>query len=152
MDFTNHKALGLAPAADRYNTNPATDIVNGGMAQATLFTLIEGAGGTGTAVLTIESCTDAVGNGNTAIPFLVKVRQTTDVPAAWTAVAAGGYTTIAGANKIVEILVPSQSLLAAKPYVRMQITESVDNPCAACVLIEQIGSRQVQDVMDTILT
>lgn len=129
----------LAADADRYNTDPATDIVNLGVYGHAMFIVGEGAGGTGTVKIQVEACSDNAGNNNEAIPF--RYRATSGslemTGAALTWAAATGYTTIAGANKLVAIEVDSNECPAGKPWVRLQLTEVVDDPCDAhvgCVL------------------
>ena len=131
--------LVLAPAADRYNTNPATAGVSMRSFRNAVFLINEGAGGTGTATVTVEGCSAANGTGAEAIPF--KYRQSTGSGATLgelTQAAAAGFTTTAGANKVIAIEVDSDDLPPNKPYVRLQLTEVANDPVAAgvtCVLL-----------------
>lgn len=142
----NHVVIGLQPDADRYNGDPATDIFNMENYDHITFILMEGAGGTGTAVLTVEECTDAAGTGATAIAFRYRLMSTIDTWGALTAVAATGYTTVAGANKLIAIEVDAEELSDGSNFVRLQITESVDSPVDAGVLAVLSRARYPQDV------
>lgn len=151
MIFTqdNMLAIGLVPASDRYNTNPATDIFNMKMYDHITFLLTEGAGGTGTVKLQVEECTDAAGNGNTAIAAKYRLSSTGDTWGALTTLASTGYTTTAGADKMVAVEVDAADLDPAKPFVRLQLTEVVDSPCVAGVAVILSKPRYSQAVLPT---
>src|SRR5262249_9201484 len=102
------------------------------------FLLNEGAGGTGTVTIKVEACTSSAGANNTSIAF----RYATGVAATgvWSAfasaTAASGYTTVAGANKMVLVEVDAMDVYTAisgsQPlWVRLALTEVVNSPCAA---------------------
>ena len=99
-----HVVTALQPDADRYDSDPATDVFNMALYNHITFVLMEGAGGVGTTTLTVEECTDAAAAGATAIAFSVRVMATIDTWVAAVATAAAGYLTIAGANKMIEVL------------------------------------------------
>lgn len=131
----------LAPDADRYNSDPATDIINMVDYAFCDFFLHEGAGGTGTVKLIVQSSDDVSATATTDLPFRYRVAQTGDTFGAWTEIAATGYTTVAGANKIVQAQVDASQLAAGEPYVRLSLTEVVDSPCDAGVLAVLSGAR-----------
>lgn len=147
----NNIRQGLAPDADRYNTDPATDVVNTKYYGHTTFIVEHGAGATGTAVVTVEECTAADGTGATAIPFKYRLYAITAAQGALTDATASGFTITAGANKLAVIEVPSRSLSDGSPYVRVQLTEGVDSPVDASVLIIQSQPRYA-GTLDTGLT
>lgn len=124
----------LAPAADRYNTNPATDVINMKYYDHVTFVLSEGAGGTGTVKIQVEKCTSKAGAGNTAIASKYRVATYTGAYGALTTLASTGYTTTAGANKQVLVEVDAADLGPSYPYVRLQLTEVVDNACTGSVV------------------
>jgi len=130
-------AMALQPSADRYDGNPATDVFNMRNYGAICFLLQEGAGGLGTATLTVEACDNAAGANPLAIPFKYNVSSNagalTDIFGALLDATAAGYLTIAGANKMVAVHVSARDLPDAKPFVRMQITEGVNQAVAAGV-------------------
>jgi hypothetical protein len=127
-----HIEPALYPDADRYDANPASDIFNAGLYDAIAFLLSEGVGGTGTATLTVEACTDNAGAGAETIPFRYRV-YSSGAWGAWASAVAAGYLTIAGASKQVVIEVLSAELPAGKPWVRLQVTETVNSPVDAGV-------------------
>lgn len=148
MDFIgkNHAVTALQPAADRYNGNPASDVFNMKDYDHIVFLLAEGAGGTGTVKIQVEACTDATGAGNTAIAFNYRVMGTIDTWGSRAAAASTGYTTVAGADKMVAVEIDAAELPADKPFVRLQLTEVVNDPCAAGVVAILSGARYPQNV------
>ena len=142
--------FALAPDADRYNSDPATDIINMGDYAHIDFFIMEGAGGTGTATVTMHSSDDVSASNTTAIGFRYRVAQTADTFGVWTTVAAN-YLLIAGANKMVQIQVDADQLADGEPYVRMTLTEAVDSPVDAGVLAILSGVRYGQEQPATAL-
>lgn len=145
----------LVPAADRYNANPASDVISMKNYQRLSFILQEGAGSTGTAKLTVEACDDFSATNVVQIKFKYRVCSNagtlTDV---WGALAsqdtpATGYTTVAGANKMVEIIIDARDLPEGYDKVRLQLTEVVNDPCAAGVFAVAYEPRMRQAVMPT---
>ena len=151
MIFTerNHIAIGLVPDADLYAADPATDIINMEDYSHVTFLLTEGAGGTGTVKLTVEECDDTTPTNSTAIAFKYRVCSSGDTWGALTASAATGYTTTAGANKMVAVEVDAAELSDGYPFVRLQLTEVVDDPCDAGVVVILSGARYPQAVPTT---
>ena len=130
----------LAPNADLYAGDPATDIVTTKDFRHVTFALVEGAGGTGTVKIQVEECTDNTGAGNTAIAFNYRVGTLVGVYGAITASALAGYTTVAGANKIILVEIDAAELSDGSPWVRLQLTEVANDPCDAevfCILSNQ---------------
>lgn len=130
----NMLAMALAPDADRYNANPATDIFDMKMYDHICFLLCEGTGGTGTVKIQVEECSDTSGTDNTAIAAKYRVCSSGDTWGALTTLASTGYTTTAGANKMVCVELDAADLDPAKPFVRLQLTEVADSPCDAGVV------------------
>ena len=132
----NYPVTVLQPVADRYNLNPSTGRVNMALVDHVCFLLSEGAGGVGTAKLTVEARKE-----DDSDPVLVKfwVRATpaasrvlgdliqVDVPAT-------GYTTIAGANKTVAIEVQGIGVPEDHPLVDVLVTEVVNAPVDAGII------------------
>ena len=137
---------GLAPAADRWNTSPATDIVNGALYQTVTFLVHQIGGTTGRATLTVEACSDVSGTGATAVPFRYSIGGTGagaggDETGAVTNAAAAGFSTVANAEKLYLCEIDTSELPADKPFVRLKCTESVDDPVAGAVEIILSGAR-----------
>lgn len=139
-------ATALQPDADRYAGSPATQAYNMKMYDHITFVLMEGAGGAGTATITIEECTSAAGAGNVAIPFKYRLCTTGDTWGALTSIAATGYLTIAGANKLVAVEIDAAELSADHPYVRMQLTVGVATAVDAGVVAILSKARYPQAV------
>ena len=133
--------FALAPDADRYNGDPASDVISMVDHANLNFLVMEGAGGTGTATLTVEACDDFVPTTQTAIPFKYRTAQTGDTFTAWAEATAAGITTVAGANKMIEIEVDNRDLPDGSPNARLQITEVVDSPVDAGVVAYLSGAR-----------
>ena len=127
-------STALAPDADRYTGDPATDVYNMKLYDHITFIVHHGAGGTGTVVVTVEECTAAAGTGATAIPFRYRVGASTGVSlGALTSVAATGVTISATANQILVVEIDAAELSGDSPFVRLQLTEGVDSPVDASV-------------------
>jgi hypothetical protein len=142
----------LAPDADLYAADPATDVISMADFGVIDFFLHEGVGATGTALLTVESCDDVTPTTSTAVGFRYRVAQTADVFGAWTTVAAAGYTTIAGAtSKIVQVQVESAGLSGDDNFVRLQIVEVVDSPVDAGVIAILSDPRYAEESVLTAL-
>jgi len=146
---------GLAPAADRYNSDPATDIVNAGRYDRIVFLLFQVTAGTntGTATITIEECDDVSASNSTAIAFkyLANVAAgTSDDFGAWQTATASGFSTTANKTAIYAAEVSGADLTDGYPYVRMVLTESVDDPVTGCVLI--LGCNGPKGDPNTLLT
>jgi len=124
----------LPPAADRYNTNPKSDILYMGDYGHLTFILSQGAGLTGTANLTVEECSDNAGTGANAIPFKYRVMSAVDALGSLSDALAAGYTAPAGADKMVAIEVDAAQLSEGKPWVRLAINEVVNSPVDAGVI------------------
>lgn len=136
---------GLSPSADLYNGDPATDVVGMAGYNKVHFLLHQNTGGTntGTATVTVEAVDNAAGSNAVAIPFRYRAK-TTGASSAWgavTAATASGFTTTANEDTIYEIQVEDQDLPDTQSYVRMVLTEAVDDPVLGSVMILLVGSR-----------
>lgn len=127
-------SVALAAAADRYDSDPATDVYNTKLYGIVTFIIAHGAGATGTVVVTVEECTSIAGAGNTAIPFRFRVGTAAGVLGAFQDALAAGFTIAAGADQLAVIEVLATELSATHPFVRLQLTEGVDDPVSAAVL------------------
>jgi hypothetical protein len=142
----NHVVTGLFPKTDLYEGSPATDVISMARWGQCTFILSEGAGGTATNVITIEACSDAAATATSAIAYKYRLCGTTDTWGAATAIAATGYTTVAGANQMVAIEIDAAQLPAGYPFVRMQLTEGVDAASAAGVIAILSKPRYAESV------
>lgn len=133
--MTNQYIIALAPDADRYNTDPTTDRVRCPNAGKVQFLVTEGAGGTGTAALTVSCFAAATGGSGTAVTFRHKTAQTPgqlDDSGGWSS--GTTVTPAAGASKQTLIEVRGDDLTAGKPFVELTLTEDTDSPVDASVI------------------
>lgn len=131
----------LAPDADRYNGNPASDIFNLGKYEKILFAVLHGAGATGTVVATVEACSDNSGTGAEAIAFQSRLYAVGAATGALTSQTASGVTIAAGENQTLTCEVKSDDLPDGKPFVRLKLTEGVDSPVDAGAVAILSGPR-----------
>lgn len=152
MIFTENNAVKvvLQPVADAYAADPATATVKLSLFSHATFLLVEAAGGTGTVTVTLEECTAANGAGATAIPFRYRVSADAGVTfGALQAAAATGFTTTAGANKVVAVEVDDRDLSEDSPWVRLQLVEVADAPCLAGVVALLSKPRNARAILAT---
>ena len=118
---------GLAPSADLFDSDPATDVVSMKHYDRLAFMLI-GVATTGTAVVTVEECDNFTPSNSTAIAFSVRKNDAfaTDTLGADVAVSAAGYTTPTSATFMHIIEVKGATLTDGFPNVRVVCTEGVD--------------------------
>lgn len=135
----------LNPAADMYNTGPASDVVSLVRYEGVRFLIHEGAGATGTATITAEECTAIDGTGATAIPFRYRTKAADAAWGVWTAATATGFNTTAGANRMYEIEVRARALSAGSQFVRLQTVEVVDAPVVGGAVAQVYGARYVEE-------
>lgn len=131
---------GLAPAADRWNTSPSTDIVNTKLYGQVAFLVHQEGGTTGNATLTVEACSDVSATGATAVPFTYSVGgagagAAGDDTGAITAAAATGFDTTANSDRLYVVVVDVAALPADKPFVRLKCTEKTNDPVNGSVAI-----------------
>lgn len=140
-----HVTLGGLAAGDLFNGDPASDVINMENHDRITFFLVKGAGATGTATLTVESCDDTTPTTATAIAFKAWASTSGDALGDMQDVAATGLTTTAGANQLYCVEVSAAALSGTDKYVRLQTTEVVDDPCGGSVMAILSGSRYVDD-------
>lgn len=137
----------IAANEDIFNGNPASDVIVMKNYESVLFICVKNAGATGKATFTVESCDDTTPTTNTAIAFKYKACTTGNTWGAWTAAAAAGFTTTAGADQAYMILVNAEDLVEGDVGVRLQATEVVNNPCDGAILCIGLEPRYSKDVM-----
>lgn len=125
----------LAPAADRYNTDPVSDYVNMAVADEITFLLYQQGGTTGKATVTVLAADDNAGTNAAGIAFKYRKVATGDSAAvgAVTDVAAAGFDTDANKDSIYAITVRAQDL-GGKKFVALKTTEAVNDPVNAVVI------------------
>lgn len=145
---------GLAPAADRWNTDPTTDIVNTKDYRKVVFLVHQSGGTTGKATLTVEACSDVSATGAVAVPFLYSVGGTGagtdgDATGAVTEATAAGFDTTANADKLYLIQVEAAALPDGKPFVRLKCTEAANDPVTGAVEILLFEGRYIGAALPT---
>lgn len=133
----------LAPAADRFNTNPVTDWINTKNAARLTFLVIHQGGTTGVGTFVANASAVAAGSSPTAIPYTYR-RMTTgdsDTVAAPAAATAAGIPSVAAEDTIIEIEIDVSTLPDGKPFVSLTCTETVNDPVNACVIAILDGTR-----------
>jgi len=129
-----HVVNVLPPNADVFAGTVNTDIVKA-MGGSVTFFVILGTVATGTTTVTIEACDDNVPTTTSAVAFMYRTYAATDLPGAWTACAATGFTTAATTNYMYEIRVDVGDLGAlGYEYVRLHAVEVVNDPSDGSVL------------------
>jgi len=142
----------VASAADIFNGDPATDVVNMKDWNRATFVIQKTAGIVGTATITIESCDDMVPTTTTAIPFKYRKATSGDTFGEWTDATASGFTTTAGADQIYEISVTSSDLNGTDHYVRLQTAVSVVGAVGGGIVAILTEPRYAKSIPDTVLT
>ena len=145
----NQIVMALAPDADRWTGNPATDIINTKNYGHVTFIVMEGVGGTGTTTLTVEECDDVTPTNSTAIAFKYRLATSGDTFGALTSIASTGYLTIGGANKMVIIEVEAADLSDGFPFVRVQTTEDDSTAIDGAIIAICSKPRYSQAIMPT---
>lgn len=130
---------GVAPSVDVYNANPASDVISLKDYQTAVFILRQKTAGTntGTATITIEACDSAAAGNPEAVAFAYAKNEAcpADAFGAWTAATTSGFVTTANKDAVYLIEVRGIDLPRGKPFVRAQLTETVNDPVAGDVII-----------------
>jgi hypothetical protein len=120
-----------------------SDAVNLAHAEGALFSVYKGVGTTGTATITVESCSAADGTGATAIPFKYsRQNNSADTAGALTAATTSGFTTTAGSSEMYQVDVKAADCADGKPWVRLKSVEVVDSPIVGAITIALYDLRR----------
>lgn len=141
----------VAPSADVFDGNPAGKPVRLDNAQKVLHLLSIGAGGTGTATITMEKCDNAAGDNAVAIPFKYRKATTDDNFGALTDATSAGITTTAGTNDQYLTEVDARDLSVDKPWVRIKLTEVVNSPVVGVCFAVAADFRYGANPMPTVV-
>lgn len=121
---------------DIFNGNLTTDIVSLANYGGAVFVIVKGAGATGTATVTIESCDDTSGSTTTAVAYNYAACTSGNTWGSITAATSSGFTTTAGANQTYAMEIRADELSGTDKYVRMVATEVANDPVdGACLVI-----------------
>lgn len=128
---------GLAPAADRFNTSPSTDVFSMKNLDSITFLVYHDGGTTGKGTFTVEACDDVTPSNTTPVAFNYR-RMTTgasDTMGAISAATAAGIDSVPAESTIIEIEV-SADVVAETGYtfVRLKCAEAVNDPVNGVVI------------------
>ena len=139
--FEIHAVQGIVPVANAFAGTVATAILEV-QGEGVLFTIIKGAGGAGTSVITVLACDDIVPTTTHAVAFKYRIQTTNDVWGAWTEGTTAGFTTTAGANQLYQIWAAAEEQAhIGYGYVKLVATEANAAAVTGCVLSQVIGGR-----------
>jgi hypothetical protein len=129
--------FALAPVADRFNGSPSTDRIRHPGTGNLFFAVIEGAGGTGTAAITVNCYAAASGGSGTAIAFEYKTvtgGADFDTASGYTTATSSGVTPTAGATKATLVKIRYDQVTEGKPFVELTLTEGDSTAVDAAVI------------------
>ncbi len=145
-----HRVLGIAPAADAFSGTVYSDVVNLKNYGKVVFTVFTGAEATGTSTFTVQACDNVTPSNRSAVPFYYRSYDASDVPGDLTSVAATGFTSTAGANRIHVIEIDAEALISSGyGYAQLKAVEVVNDPVTGCVLIELCDPHSTENVAAT---
>ena len=113
----------IAANEDIFNGSPHSDVIHLDKYRECTFFIIKNAGGTGTAVVMVDSCDDATPTTDTAVAFRYRKISDPDTHGAWTTATSSGFTTAAEADVIYEINIRADELNGTDEYVRLALDE-----------------------------
>ena len=146
------KSAIVAACEDLFNGDPASDVISLKNYGKVLFLIAKNAGALGTATITVESCDDVTPTTATAIPFKYWKNTSGDTWSDMTAATASGFVTTAGADQMYAIEVDASELYDTDGFVRLQITETVDDPVDGMVFALAGDARYLHEVKPTALS
>lgn len=135
---------GLAPKADRFDTNPATDVLSMANGEMITFIVAHQGGTTGNAKIQLEACDNVTPSNSQAIPFRYRKLTTGDsdtIGNITEVAAATGVTTVGAEDTIYECSVKAEELPAGYPFVRCKLTEVTNDPVNGVVIALLSGLR-----------
>jgi hypothetical protein len=135
-EFEGKPIKALAPAADRWNTDPITDAITLKCHNQLTFLVYQSGGTTGKATLTVLASSDASQTGATAVAFRYRKMTTgaSDTLGAVTAATTAGFDTTPNEDSIYEIEVLASELPSGKPWVHLKATEAANDPVNGAVI------------------
>ena len=138
------------PHADMYETGPIySDVINMQDYKHCTFIIQEGIGTTGTTTVTVNSCDNVSPDTATPIAFRYKVITSGDTEGDTTAATVAGFGTTAGSYGVYVIEVDADELSGTDQYVRITLTELVDEVVIGGVMAILSGSRWAGDDLRT---
>lgn len=142
LHFVPQSSTFNADASDGLSGTQYSDVFNLSKYRKVLFIVQKGAGATGTATITVESCDDTTPTTSTAIAYKYKASTTLDVYGDWTSATTAGFTTTAGADQCYLVEVDAAELSSTDKYVRIKTVEVADSP-VDCMILAVLGDARV---------
>lgn len=147
---------GLAPAADRWNTNPATDRVNMAEWDKAVFIVHQQGGTTGKATLTLRAHVANSGGTPEALAFSYRkgadgAGAGGDAIGALTQATTAGFDTTPAEDALYFIEIRADQLPDGKKYIDLLCTEAVNDPINGVVEIMLYKGRHSGDDLNTVL-
>ena len=137
---------------DLFNGTPTSDIVSLANADAAVFLITKSAGGTGTAVVTVESCDATTPTTATAVAFYYQENTSGNTWGARQTATSSGFTTTAGANQQYKMWVHDWGLSGTNKYVRLKATESANDPVDGAIITMLWGEKYPQGTPQAAIT
>ncbi len=133
---------GIDPAADPMAGNTETDIVDFSEFHRVLFVVYAGASSGGTQTITVQACSTITASATTAVTFKYREITSGDTEGDITTATTAGFTSTAGASRIVAIEVAEDEVAATGyTYVRVKFVEVDSTAQVQGVLI--VGEKKV---------
>lgn len=140
----------MAVLSDMWDGDPASDVISLHGAQRLIFLIITGAA-LGTAIVTVEGCSNVTPSNTCALTFNVREISNGDIATNQGDLAA--YTTLGISNVIYEIEVDACQLAGCSnvPYefARLQLTESSGGATEGAIVAILDGLRNAEDILPT---
>lgn len=147
-----HYVKGIDPVADAFDGTKYTDVFNMSLHQYAEFIIHVGVGATGTSIITLEACTDAIGNNPTAIKFAYQQVLSGDTHSAISLATATGFTTTAGSSKIIVVYADAGDMAATgKSWLRLKAVEDTNSPVLAGIVVRLTGAKFQKSQHQTVI-
>jgi len=113
----------IANFEDFFTGSPVSDVIHLDHYRECTFVIIKGAGAVGTAVPTVNSCSDAAGTTAADVAYKYRAITAPNTHGAWTDATSTGFTTAAAADTVYEIRVLASGLSGTNEFVKLTLSE-----------------------------
>lgn len=128
-------AVGINASADIFNTDPASPCINMAYAKEAVARFQHSGGTTGKGTIKVQACTKADGTGATDIAFDYKKAIGTGAYGEITKAVAAGVETVPAQTAKFLINIRALQLPEGKPFVRIKLTETANDPVVGCLAL-----------------
>jgi hypothetical protein len=144
--------LLASPVADCLKGTVYTDVVSLSLYEEALFTVVLGlnTGGTGTALLTVQSCDDFTPTNRVAVEFEYKRVSAGETNTKWTPATSAGVTTTAGSHQTYIVRAKAENQYLDYPNVQLKSVEVVDDPFVGGCSIQMAKPSYDREVLDAV--